>query len=78
MEQLVDTELVDSAKEYLDVAANQAIEAIELSSHAMKIINPFDLNPVCGGCGGKRWKTKEKGKVYECRKCGEPRTNTQY
>jgi tRNA(Ile2) C34 agmatinyltransferase TiaS len=75
-EELVDTKWVDSAKEYLDVKTNHAIDNIELASHQMKVINPFDLNPICG-CGGRRWKTKVKGVEYECRKCGEPRYETR-
>lgn len=30
----------------------------------------------CENCGSNRWKTKEKGKKYECRKCGKIRTLT--
>lgn len=25
---------------------------------------------VCPKCGQSRWKTKKKGKEYQCRKCG--------
>ncbi len=25
---------------------------------------------VCPKCGGKRWKTKVKNYIHECRKCG--------
>jgi ribosomal protein L37AE/L43A len=28
----------------------------------------------CEKCKTNRWKTKEKGKVYECRKCGHLRS----
>lgn len=33
----------------------------------MKEIKP------CERCNSNRWKTKEKGRKYECRKCGATR-----
>jgi len=32
-------------------------------------------NKPCEKCGSNRWKTKEKGKKYECRKCGNQTIN---
>lgn len=35
-------------------------------------IEPFlkDMEYICQNCGEKRWKTIEKGKIYQCRNCG--------
>jgi predicted RNA-binding Zn-ribbon protein involved in translation (DUF1610 family) len=43
----------------------------KIKKHKIKVLS----SPPCPKCGAQRWKTKTKGKRYECRKCGEIKNN---